>query len=318
MPNKTADIVAQSLVKGSFDVFEAMLSISFTHELSATALAGPEQLRAYLEQSPIVMRAQLPGSGGVALLLGVNDTLGLVGSILGERPASLGDEELAMLREIAEPCLGSGMTNLLERFGRGVEQPQDILVGSMDAEDAEELFGWLGAPATGATFTYSGGADFNGAIGFVVFSNELLLLGGESEESAELTQALAGEAQLSEAEMNDILSGFGAEASAPPMPAPPAPAAARSHAKPPANMDMILDIRLVATARLGRVEMPIGELLALGPGSIIDVGHLVDEPVELLVNNKLIARGDVVVVDEKFGLRITEIVSTKERIESMH
>jgi flagellar motor switch protein FliN/FliY len=83
------------------------------------------------------------------------------------------------------------------------------------------------------------------------------------------------------------------------------------------NIDMVLDIQLVATARLGKVEMPIGEILSLGPGSIIEVGHLVDEPVELLVNNKLIARGDVVVVDEKFGLRITEIVSPKERIESL-
>ena len=54
-----------------------------------------------------------------------------------------------------------------------------------------------------------------------------------------------------------------------------------------------------------------------GPGSIIEVGHLVDEPVELLVNDKLIARGDVVVVDEKFGLRITEIISQEERIESL-
>jgi len=50
---------------------------------------------------------------------------------------------------------------------------------------------------------------------------------------------------------------------------------------------------------------------------VIEVGHLVDEPIELLINDKLIARGDVVVVDEKFGLRITEIVSTKERIESL-
>ncbi|MCC6491238.1 MAG: flagellar motor switch protein FliN [Candidatus Hydrogenedentes bacterium] len=83
------------------------------------------------------------------------------------------------------------------------------------------------------------------------------------------------------------------------------------------NLDMVLDIRLVATARLGRIEMPISEILSLGPGSIIEVGHLVDEPVELLVNDKLIARGDVVVVDEKFGLRITEIVSPRERIESL-
>ena len=63
--------------------------------------------------------------------------------------------------------------------------------------------------------------------------------------------------------------------------------------------------------------MPIGDILKLGPGSIIEVGHMVDEPVDLLVNGKLIARGDVVVVDEKFGLRITEIISPRERIESL-
>jgi flagellar motor switch protein FliN/FliY len=83
------------------------------------------------------------------------------------------------------------------------------------------------------------------------------------------------------------------------------------------NLDMVLDIGLIATARLGHVEMPIGDILKLGPGSIIEVGHMVDEPVDLLVNGKLIARGDVVVVDEKFGLRITEIVSARERIESL-
>lgn len=83
------------------------------------------------------------------------------------------------------------------------------------------------------------------------------------------------------------------------------------------NLDMILDIRLVATARLGHVEMPISDILTLGPGSIFEVGRAVDDPVDLLVNDKLIARGEVVVVDEKFGIRITEIVSPKERIESL-
>ena len=73
----------------------------------------------------------------------------------------------------------------------------------------------------------------------------------------------------------------------------------------------------MASVRLGHIEVPIGDVLNYGPGSIIPVGHLVDEPVELLVNDKLIARGDVVVVDEKFGLRITEIVSPQDRIESM-
>lgn len=100
-------------------------------------------------------------------------------------------------------------------------------------------------------------------------------------------------------------------------PAEPAGRAPSSSKNAGRNLDMVLDINLVATARLGRIEMPIADILALGPGSIIEVGHLVDEPVELLVNDKLIARGDVVVVDEKFGLRITEIVSPRERIESL-
>ena len=111
--------------------------------------------------------------------------------------------------------------------------------------------------------------------------------------------------------MNDILHGFGGDS--------PARDSMRiqEEVRVPANLDMVLDIRLRATARLGSVELPLGDVLSFGPGSIIDVGRLVDEPVDLLVNNKLIARGDIVVVDEKYGLRITEIVSPRERIESL-
>jgi flagellar motor switch protein FliN/FliY len=83
------------------------------------------------------------------------------------------------------------------------------------------------------------------------------------------------------------------------------------------NIDRVLDITLVATARLGRVEMSIGDILNLGPGSIIDVGRMIDEPVDLLVNEKLIARGDVVVIEEKFGIRITEIITPEQRIETL-
>ncbi|MCC6154900.1 MAG: flagellar motor switch protein FliN [Candidatus Hydrogenedentes bacterium] len=123
---------------------------------------------------------------------------------------------------------------------------------------------------------------------------------------------------MSQDEVNAMLSGLGPNADSETY-AAPAPSAA--HRDVPLadsrNLDMVLDIRLTATARLGRVEMQISDILTLGPGSIIEVGHLVDEPVELLVNDKLIARGDVVVVDEKFGLRITEIVSPRERIESL-
>ncbi|GMW00690.1 MAG: hypothetical protein AMXMBFR84_18270 [Candidatus Hydrogenedentota bacterium] len=119
---------------------------------------------------------------------------------------------------------------------------------------------------------------------------------------------------LGQEEVGEILSALEGMQDEEPQPKPTPKKEAKS---PVGNIDMVLDIKLTATARLGRVEMPIGEVLTLGPGSIIEVGHSVDEPVELMVNDKLIARGDVVVVDEKFGLRITEIVSPAERIESL-
>ncbi len=81
------------------------------------------------------------------------------------------------------------------------------------------------------------------------------------------------------------------------------------------NLDVVLDLELTAAALLGGVEMQLGQILSLTPGSIIEMDRPVDEPIDLLVNDKLVARGEVVVVDEKFGVRITEVVSTQERIE---
>tara|TARA_Y100000294_G_C8458964_1_gene297763 strand:- start:259 stop:660 length:402 start_codon:yes stop_codon:yes gene_type:complete len=83
------------------------------------------------------------------------------------------------------------------------------------------------------------------------------------------------------------------------------------------NLDMILDIPLVVTVELGRTKMMINDLLQLGQGSVIELSKLVGEPLEILVNDKLVARGEVVVVNEKFGVRLTDIVSPMERIESL-
>lgn len=83
------------------------------------------------------------------------------------------------------------------------------------------------------------------------------------------------------------------------------------------NLDLILDIPLVVTVELGRTKMLINDLLQLGQGSVIELTKLVGEPLEILVNDKLVARGEVVVVNEKFGVRLTDIVSPMERIENL-
>ena len=83
------------------------------------------------------------------------------------------------------------------------------------------------------------------------------------------------------------------------------------------NFDFVLDIPLEVTVELGRARMLINDLLQLGQGSVIELTKLAGEPMEILVNQKLIARGEVVVVNEKFGVRLTDIISPMERVEQL-
>jgi flagellar motor switch protein FliN/FliY len=76
-----------------------------------------------------------------------------------------------------------------------------------------------------------------------------------------------------------------------------------------ANLDVLMHVPLSITAELGTCKMSVEEVLKLGTGSIIELDRLAGGPVDLLVNNKLIARGEVVAVDENFGVRVTELIS---------
>ena len=83
------------------------------------------------------------------------------------------------------------------------------------------------------------------------------------------------------------------------------------------KLDLILDIPLTVTVELGRSKMLINDLLQLGEGSVIELTKLVGEPLEVLINSKLVARGEVVIVNEKFGVRLTTIVTPTERVRSL-
>ncbi|OQY10786.1 MAG: flagellar motor switch protein FliN [Fusobacteriia bacterium 4572_132] len=80
---------------------------------------------------------------------------------------------------------------------------------------------------------------------------------------------------------------------------------------------MIMDIPLQVTVELGRTKMKIKEILDLGGGSIVELDRLAGEPVDIRVNGKMIAKGEVVVIDESFGVRITDIISKMERINNV-
>jgi flagellar motor switch protein FliN/FliY len=120
------------------------------------------------------------------------------------------------------------------------------------------------------------------------------------------------------------------------VPASPAPAVSRQPAQPPVtarpaqfsplstngsvaattNLDLLLGVTLRVAVELGRTKMTIEEILKLGPGSVVELDKLAGEPVDVLVNDRLIARGEVVVIDDRFGVRITDVIPPVQRVAS--
>ncbi len=85
----------------------------------------------------------------------------------------------------------------------------------------------------------------------------------------------------------------------------------------PQNIQLLLDVRLPVTVELGRSRLPVREILEFGPGSIVELDRAASEPVDLLVNGVLVAHGEVVVIEDHFGVRLTSLISPEERIRSL-
>ncbi len=85
----------------------------------------------------------------------------------------------------------------------------------------------------------------------------------------------------------------------------------------PKNLDFLLDVNLQVSVEVGRSRMSIQDLLQLGQGSVIELTKLAGEPLDVYINERLVARGEAVIVNEKFGVRITDIISQTERIEGL-
>jgi len=83
------------------------------------------------------------------------------------------------------------------------------------------------------------------------------------------------------------------------------------------NLDLLLDVEITVAVEVGRTQISLEEVLSLVPGSVVALDKKAEEPVDLRVNGKLVARGEVVLVDDNYGLRITQIVDAAGRIESL-
>ena len=96
----------------------------------------------------------------------------------------------------------------------------------------------------------------------------------------------------------------------------PAPAAS-SGATGDANLDLILDVQVTLSLEVGRARIPIRNLLQLNQGSVVELERVAGEPLDVYVNGTLVAQGEVVVVNERVGVRLTEVVSPSERIKRL-
>ncbi|MCD6364223.1 MAG: flagellar motor switch phosphatase FliY [Synergistetes bacterium] len=159
------------------------------------------------------------------------------------------------------------------------------------------------------------------------------LLASASEAGESVSEEVQVESQSAPAAQQPTSSSPPTPTVQAPQPAPPPPPSqpavearpaqfaplqtSQTSAVPPKNIELILDVPLKVTVELGKTRMLIRDILNLGPGSIIELDKLAGEPVEILVNGKPIARGEVVVIDENFGVRITDIISPRERLESL-
>jgi flagellar motor switch protein FliN/FliY len=122
---------------------------------------------------------------------------------------------------------------------------------------------------------------------------------------------------LTNMSMSNLSDGGGGGSFGMPQFAPPPPPPQSTYDGPKENIAMLLDVELDINIELGKSELSIKRILELAPGSIVELDKMAGEPVDLIVNNKVVARGEVVVVDENFGIRIVSLVSTEDRVKSL-
>lgn len=301
MNTQAVQTLLESHLIGGFDVLQTLVGASFEHSIGDSRDVDVEQLAQAIGTHTVALKGNVLDGGTLAILYTMDDITKMISLTEGGDGSpsdAIDDSAMATLNEVTKDgLLGGGLANLKEKFGEEFKL-ENFEVQVLAGDAGSDLLAYIGDGPSITVFTFKADPHFDGTGYFVTSAAYEARVPGSADDDP----------MVSDDEMKDILSDFTPEQET---------GGYAGGGLGQENLDVILGIDLTATARLGNIEMPIIEVLNIGPGSIIEVGHLVDDPVELLVNGRLIARGDVVVVDEKFGLRITEIISPKERIESL-
>jgi flagellar motor switch protein FliN len=245
------------------------------------------------DQGLIIRLALENGLPGEICLLLRKETAALMCGLMmgGDGSEPFKDEDMDALNEFGNQFMGAVCTDLGGRFGVSVSHAQAQASVYDPSQPPYELSGAAQADAVLSI------ADSPDALIRVLLSPALAtkLSGGDSGSHGSSSD-------------ENPLAGMGGGYDS---------ALVRNLEDSPPNIQMLLDINLNVTIELGRTRLSIRKVLELGPGSIIELDRLAGEPVDLLVNDKVVAKGEVVVVDEYFGIRIISLVSPEERIKQL-
>jgi flagellar motor switch protein FliN/FliY len=285
---------AEFILEQATNVLGVLLNRQATLSVRDIRAADQSSLSTEFETDALLVRLPMnQGLPGEMCLLTHKTTAAMLCGLMmgGDGNEPFKNEDLDALNEFGNQVMGAVCTALGSRYGMSVSAGQ--------AQTAEFIvdqspFGLEGAAIIDADLAIEG---FPGSVLRLLWSPPLTskLSGGPSSSRSE-----GG----STSDKLSTSGGFDDSMS-------------RSSSNSPPNVQMLLDINLNVTIELGRTRLSIRKILELGPGSIIELDRLAGEPVDLLVNDKIVAKGEVVVVDEYFGIRILTLISPEERIKQL-
>ncbi len=267
-------------------------------------------------------------SGTHSYLMSSEAAIRLAGSMMGQEDIDLDDAALNALQEAFSQLSGPVLTALGEKAGT------NIMTGPPNAETVgpNDISG-VGERVAAATYSVTIGADAPAEV-YELFDPAVIgqVLGSSAQAAEQPAQQTAQPQQTGGGfgQQTGIGQGaaFGAGAQqqqsaqfggqGPSVQSVQFPDLQYSEGpSEQGNIGLLMDVYMEMTVELGRTRKLIREILGMGEGTIIELDKLAGEPVDILVNHKLIAKGEVVVIDENFGVRVTEIVSPMERVSNM-
>ncbi len=249
-------------------------------------------------------------TGANLIVFSMNDA-GVISSLMmgddsGAPPSELTDAHQSTLQEFVSQMLSSTATHISEHMGRSINTTVPELSVAGNGQE-------LSLPQGNELVRVTYNLNIEGLVNSRLYHIMDLGLARELAGSSGGAGGAGGGEQMQQ--MQEPSQQRGPQVGISPVKFPPLgegmPAAASG------NINLLLDVPMTLTVELGRTRQLVKDILGLGEGSIIELDKLAGEPVDLLVNGKLIAKGEVVVIDENFGVRVTDIVSPAERLNKI-